>query len=150
MNPLSYRVPGKGEEWWTNPSEWLTHYMDADPEKGRPKISDAELLRRIQDLGYGGGSRGTVLKWRRGEKMIPPEDFPKICLALGFEPDDVEWMTCEVLREAFPEIKYFIRDPLKERNSRALQTLKFHEELRKLGRSLKKANLERQLSEIEE
>ncbi|WP_201864470.1 hypothetical protein [Microvirga soli] len=86
-------------------------------------MSDAALIKAIQALGYEGGSRANVANWRKGRTPIPPEVFPKLFLALGFTEAQAAAWTCEILRQAYPDIAEFIRDPVAEKGVRLLLKL---------------------------
>lgn len=138
MNPRYYKVPNSNvEEPDFDPGEWLSHHMEKNG------MSDGALLKTIQDLGYEGGSRTTVANWRKGSSLIPPEVFPKICVALNFPSKDVDQMTCAILKDAYPDLKMFFRDPLQEKWDR-IQSY-----LRGLGAERKKAAAEKLLKEAE-
>ncbi|KLK92847.1 hypothetical protein AA309_12030 [Microvirga vignae] len=149
MRTREYRVPAEDPEvGHVEPSEWLNEHMN------RVGMTNAALLKAIQDLGYEGGSQANVINWRKqGSKLqIPPEAFPKICIALGFPADKTDYWTCDVLKQAYPDLKPFIRDPLEEKKQRFLarQTGRTEEHLRALGRDRKKETLKKQLSELED
>ncbi len=122
MHARPYQVPlegiGPDDPTGADPPQWLTHHM------ARQGLSDAGLLKKLQMLGYPAESRVNVAKWRKGKTPIPPEVFYKICLALGMPNDQAMRLACEVLKEAYPEIAPFIRDPGKELGERVLAYLK--------------------------
>lgn len=90
------------------PDKWLTRWMR---NRG---MTDAALLKAIQELGYEGTRPGNIANWRKGDATIPPEVFPKLFLALGFTEAQAAHWTCDILKQAYPDIAEFIRDPVKE------------------------------------
>lgn len=108
-HPESFLVPTQDDvETHEKPDQWLTRWMR---NRG---MTDAALLKAIQELGYEGTRSGNIANWRKGDATIPPEVFPKLFLALGFSERQATVWTCEILKQAYPDIAPFIRNPDKE------------------------------------
>ncbi len=86
-------------------STWLQLRMD------KLGVGDSELYRNMQERGYTGGSRTSVFSWRTGKAQIPAESFPILCLALGYDREDMARMTIDYVSDTMPTLRPFMTMP---------------------------------------
>ena len=115
---------------------WLQFRMD------KLGVGDSELYRNMQERGYG-GSRASVFAWRTNKTQIPVEAFPILCLALGYDCEDMARMTIDYVSDVMPTLRMFMTMPS------VPELGEYERDLIKTGLADRKARLMAELEELE-